>query len=78
MGFIACISDFIGDLSLIQSPIIGHFVVKKSGHFLNQQMLASLMQSKKHWKVYAFVSPEECNKNSVRIPAFGLPEPALG
>ena len=71
------ILDFIGDLSLIQSPVIGHFVVKKSGHFLNQQMLASLMQSKRHWKVYAFVSPEECSKNSVRIPAFGLPEPAL-
>jgi len=72
------ILDFIGDLALIQSPIIGHFVVKKSGHFLNQQMLTSLMQSKKHWKEYAFVSPEECSKNSVRIPAFGLPEPALG
>jgi UDP-3-O-[3-hydroxymyristoyl] N-acetylglucosamine deacetylase len=70
--------DFIGDLSLIQAPIIGHFVVKKSGHFLNQQMLASLMQSKKHWKVYEFVSPEECSRNSVRIPAFGLLEPALG
>ena len=72
------ILDFIGDLALIQSPIIGHFVVKKSGHFLNQQMLTSLMQSKKHWKEYSFVSPEECSKNSVRIPAFGLPEPALG
>ena len=72
------ILDFIGDLALIQSPIIGHFVVKKSGHFLNQQMLTSLMQSKKHWKEYAFISPEECSKNSVRIPAFGLPEPALG
>jgi UDP-3-O-[3-hydroxymyristoyl] N-acetylglucosamine deacetylase len=68
------ILDFIGDLSLLQSPIIGRFVIKKSGHFLNQQMLATLMKSKKHWKVYAFVTPEECSKNSVRIPAFGLPE----
>ncbi|MBU0733349.1 MAG: UDP-3-O-acyl-N-acetylglucosamine deacetylase [Proteobacteria bacterium] len=68
------ILDFIGDLSLVQSPIIGRFVIKKSGHFLNQQMLATLMKSKKHWKVYAFVTPEECSKNSVRIPAFGLPE----
>ncbi|MBU0989343.1 MAG: UDP-3-O-acyl-N-acetylglucosamine deacetylase, partial [Proteobacteria bacterium] len=34
------ILDFIGDLSLVQSPIIGRFVIKKSGHFLNQQMLA--------------------------------------
>lgn len=69
------ILDFIGDLSLVQTPIIGHFVVKKSGHFLNQQMLAQLMASRKHWKVFSFVTPEECTKNSVEIPAFGLAEP---
>jgi UDP-3-O-[3-hydroxymyristoyl] N-acetylglucosamine deacetylase len=68
------ILDFIGDLSLIQFPIIGHFVVKKSGHFLNQQMLAKLMKSKKHWKVFSFVNAEECSKNSLRLPAFGTPE----
>ncbi|MBW2110248.1 MAG: UDP-3-O-acyl-N-acetylglucosamine deacetylase [Deltaproteobacteria bacterium] len=69
--------DFIGDLSLVQSPVIGHFVVKKSGHFLNQQMLTSLMQSKRHWKECTFVSQEDCSRNRVRIPAFGLSEPAL-
>jgi UDP-3-O-[3-hydroxymyristoyl] N-acetylglucosamine deacetylase len=68
------ILDFIGDLSLIQFPIIGHFVVKKSGHFLNQQMLATLMKSKRHWKVFSFVTAEECSNNRLRIPAFGLPE----
>jgi len=68
------ILDFIGDLSLIQFPIIGHFVVKKSGHFLNQQMLTKLMKSKKHWKVFSFVNAEECSKNSLRLPAFGTPE----
>jgi UDP-3-O-[3-hydroxymyristoyl] N-acetylglucosamine deacetylase len=68
------ILDFIGDLSLVQFPVIGHFVVKKSGHFLNQQMLAKLMQSKKYWKVFSFKSPEECTKSAVSIPAFGFPE----
>lgn len=65
--------DFIGDLSIIGSPVIGHFVVNKSGHFLNQQMLRKLMELKKHWKVMTFKTPEECTKNSVRIPAFGMP-----
>ena len=69
------ILDFIGDLSIIGSPIIGHFVVKKSGHFLNQCMLKSLMESNKHWKVLAFQTPEECTENSVRIPAFGVLDP---
>lgn len=68
------ILDFIGDLSLSQSPVIGHFVVKKSGHYLNQQMLTHLMASKKHWKVLTFVSPEECTENRISIPAFGMPE----
>jgi UDP-3-O-[3-hydroxymyristoyl] N-acetylglucosamine deacetylase len=69
------ILDFIGDLSIIGSPIIGHFVVHKSGHFLNQCMLKRLMKSNKHWKVLAFETPEEYTENSVRIPAFGVLDP---
>lgn len=69
------ILDFIGDISIVGSPIIGHFVVKKSGHFLNQHMLKKLMESKKHWKVMTFKTPEECTKTNVTIPAFGVLQP---
>jgi len=69
------ILDFIGDISIVGSPIIGHFVVKKSGHFLNQLMLRKLMESKKHWKVMTFKTPEECTKTNVNIPAFGALQP---
>jgi UDP-3-O-[3-hydroxymyristoyl] N-acetylglucosamine deacetylase len=69
------ILDFIGDLSIVGSPMIGHFVVEKSGHYLNQHMLRELMNSKKHWKLLCFNTPEECSKTNVRIPAFGLLEP---
>lgn len=69
------ILDFIGDLSIIGSPVIGHFVVQKSGHFLNQYMLKRLMASRKHWETAVFKTPEECSKVSVKIPAFGFPEP---
>ena len=69
------ILDFIGDISIVGSPIIGHFVVKKSGHFLNQHMLKKLMESKKHWKVMTFKTPEECTKTNVNIPAFGALQP---
>ncbi len=69
------ILDFIGDLSIIGSPVIGHFVVRKSGHCLNQHMLKSLMASKKHWKVLTFKTPSECNKNRIEIPAYGLSDP---
>jgi len=69
------ILDFIGDISIVGSPIIGHFVVKKSGHFLNQHMLRKLMESKKHWKAMTFKTPEECTKTNVTIPAFGALQP---
>ncbi len=69
------ILDFIGDISIVGSPIIGHFVVKKSGHFLNQHMLKKLMEAKKYWKVMTFKTPEECTKTSVTIPAFGALQP---
>jgi UDP-3-O-[3-hydroxymyristoyl] N-acetylglucosamine deacetylase len=69
------ILDFIGDLSIIGAPIIGHFVVKKSGHFLNQHMLRELMKSKKHYKVLTFKTPDECTRNSVKIPTFGKMDP---
>lgn len=71
------ILDFIGDLSIIGAPVIGHFVVEKSGHFLNQLMLKKLMKAKEHWKVFSFESPEECKENSVRIPTFGVLEPVV-
>lgn len=67
--------DFIGDLSIVGSPVIGHFVVKKSGHYLNQFMLRKLMASERHWRWVTFESPEACRENRVRIPVFGRLEP---
>ena len=69
------ILDFIGDLSIIGSPVIGHFVVEKSGHFLNQMMLKTLMASNKHWKLVTFETPEECSNAHYKLPAFGMLEP---
>lgn len=68
--------DFIGDLSIIGCPVIGHFIVKKSGHFLNHQALKSLIASEEYWKTLSFESPEECYKEEgVTIPAFGRLDP---
>ena len=69
------ILDFIGDLSIIGFPVIGHFIVEKSGHFLNQLMLKKLMKSEKKWELLTFETPEECNENCVKIPAFGVLDP---
>jgi UDP-3-O-[3-hydroxymyristoyl] N-acetylglucosamine deacetylase len=69
------ILDFIGDLAILGSPVIGHFEVQKSGHFLNQFMLRELMNGKKYWKMVTFKNPEECTQNSVKIPVFGSLDP---
>jgi UDP-3-O-[3-hydroxymyristoyl] N-acetylglucosamine deacetylase len=65
------ILDFIGDLAILGFPIIGHFEVQKSGHFLNQYMLRQLMDNKKYWEMLTFENIEECSRNSVNIPVFG-------
>ncbi len=69
------ILDFIGDLSIIGAPVIGHFVAKKSGHYLNQYMLRGLMESKRHWKELTFETPQECTEKMIKIPVFGAPDP---
>ena len=65
------ILDFIGDLAIIGSPIIGHFEVYKSGHSLNQTMLKKLIDNNKYWKKITLERPEEEFKDSVKIPVFG-------
>jgi len=43
------ILDLIGDLSLLGMPVIGHIVAHKSGHGLNAQMVAKLLNSPQNW-----------------------------
>jgi UDP-3-O-[3-hydroxymyristoyl] N-acetylglucosamine deacetylase len=65
------ILDFIGDLAILGSPIIGHFHVQKSGHSLNQAMLKKLAANEKYWKRLTIERPQEATKESVKIPVFG-------
>ena len=69
------ILDFVGDLAILGCPVIGHFVIEKSGHFLNQYMLNQIISNRKYWKKMTFANREECSRNSVKIPVFGLPDP---
>jgi UDP-3-O-[3-hydroxymyristoyl] N-acetylglucosamine deacetylase len=69
------ILDFIGDLSLVGAPVIGHFRVRKSGHFLNQYTIKQLMANKHCWRVKTFRTPGECRKEALRLPAFGTLDP---
>ncbi|MFC1884030.1 UDP-3-O-acyl-N-acetylglucosamine deacetylase [Thermodesulfobacteriota bacterium] len=68
------ILDFIGDLSIVGCPIIGHFEIDKSGHFFNQYMLQNLMASEKYWKSISFENPQEFTEDKFEIPGFTLPE----
>ena len=69
------ILDFIGDLAILGSPIIGHFEIARSGHALNQCMLKKLISNKRCWKKLTFENREECKLNSVKLPVFGSLEP---
>ena len=70
------ILDFIGDLSVIGCPVIGHFVVNKSGHFLNHLMLREFSQAVGCWKLITVKDQEAFGESRIKLPAFWLPEPA--
>jgi hypothetical protein len=65
------ILDFIGDLAILGCPVIGHFVVNKSGHSLNQGMLKKLIQSANHWENLVFDHPQESSAKGTQIPISG-------
>ncbi|MBN1848266.1 MAG: UDP-3-O-acyl-N-acetylglucosamine deacetylase [Deltaproteobacteria bacterium] len=69
------ILDFLGDIAILGAPIIGHFVVEKSGHSLNQAILRKLIANRRYWERLVLDNPEECIKNRVKIPVFGSLEP---
>lgn len=64
------ILDFIGDLAIIGAPVIGHFIIERSGHSLNQAMLKKLVANKGHWKRVALEKPEKGAKEKIRMPVF--------
>jgi len=43
--------DFIGDISLSGFPILGHFVVNRSGHTTNAKFLRHFLQSTDCWEM---------------------------
>jgi UDP-3-O-[3-hydroxymyristoyl] N-acetylglucosamine deacetylase len=70
------ILDFVGDLYLVGMPVIGHFIVHKSGHTLNQSLLTELLQRKDFWKTVRFPSERACEARQIAVPTFGLPQVA--
>jgi len=44
------ILDCIGDFSLLGMPILGHVILKKSGHAFNHAFLKKFFESKKSWE----------------------------
>ena len=69
------ILDFIGDLAMLGCPVIGHFVVTKSGHALNHLLLKKLTQSKKTWENLTITSPNQVAEERFTVPVFGFSEP---
>jgi UDP-3-O-[3-hydroxymyristoyl] N-acetylglucosamine deacetylase len=64
--------DFIGDLAILGATIIGHFVVERSGHSFNQELLKAFMAQENCWEELQFRNNEDYGKRNVRIPSFGL------
>jgi UDP-3-O-[3-hydroxymyristoyl] N-acetylglucosamine deacetylase len=70
------ILDLIGDLHLLGMPIIGHFVINKSGHTLNHIFLTELRKRKKCWKTAKFLDEHDREDRKILVPTFDFPQPA--
>jgi len=64
------ILDFIGDLAILGHLVIGHFVVEKSGHALNQQLLKKFMDKKNYWEILQF-KEKRIKRKRIKVPSFG-------
>lgn len=65
------ILDFIGDLAILGHPVIGHFIVKKSGHSFNQNLLKKFMEQRNSWEIIQPNDIKECKEKNIRVPHFG-------
>ncbi len=64
------ILDFVGDLAILGYIPIGHFVVERSGHFLNQQLLKKFMALETCWEELLSANPQDFT--GVRIPSYDV------
>ncbi len=69
------ILDFLGDIAVMGTPIIGHFIINKSGHSLNHAMLRKLSSNKRYWKKITLEDPVKGERENLSIPAFIPMEP---
>ncbi len=66
------ILDFVGDLAILGYIPIGHFVVERSGHSLNQRLLKKFMALEACWEELQSTNLQECS--DLRIPSYGALE----
>jgi UDP-3-O-[3-hydroxymyristoyl] N-acetylglucosamine deacetylase len=64
------ILDSLGDLSLLQMPVIGHLVAHKSGHSLNYRLMKKLITTRSAWKVFHLSHPKPLAESKLKLPAF--------
>ncbi len=64
------ILDSLGDLSLLQMPVIGHLVAHKSGHSLNYHLMKKLITMKSAWKVVQLSHPKPLAESKLKLPSF--------
>ena len=67
------ILDFIGDIATLGKPVIGRFVVKRSGHCANHNMLKELMSQPDYWRILSPAVEKDISKE-IKLPVFGIPE----
>lgn len=64
------ILDCVGDLSLLGMPVVGHLTAYKSGHALNQKLVAAVLADAESYAV--ITAGRELERHRLQVPAFGI------
>lgn len=64
--------DAIGDLALLGAPIIGRYVAYKSGHALNTQLVAALLEQPRAYEICEFRQRSDVARAQLELPVFRL------
>ncbi len=65
------ILDCIGDFSLLGMPILGHMVLRKSGHLFNHEFLKEFFRQKTAWETMTLAEFDAAGRHSPACNASG-------
>jgi UDP-3-O-[3-hydroxymyristoyl] N-acetylglucosamine deacetylase len=64
------ILDVLGDLSLLNRPLLAHIVAVRAGHGLHTELVHEILNSPDHWELAPLPEPRTVSVSAAEAPSF--------